>query len=281
MSTARKRQLGSWLTKLRQQADHDVDEAGEALGCSGSKIRHLEAGRSRIKRGELTDLLNFYGAPSEVHEQLEAVRQQAEQRGWWQSYRVPEWFEPFVDFESFAAEAMNFELDLVPGLLQTERYAYEVHRAGRYTTNPQDIARRVQARSQRQQRLTEEPPLQFRAVINEAALRRAIGGPEVMAEQLGQILDWCELPNIIVQVLPYEAGAHACPSGAFVVLSFSCPEDEPIGFLDTPLGGHTVDDAEDVDGLRYTFDELRSVALPAPASLDRVHTIRDEHKQDV
>lgn len=210
--------------------------------------------------------------------QLEDTRRQAEQRGWWESYRVPGWFAPFVDFESFATEAINFELDLIPGLLQTERYAYEVHRAGRYTTNPQDIARRVKARTERQKRLTSALPIQLRAVIGEAALHRVVGGPEIMTEQLQHLLDLCELPNVIVQVLPYEAGAHASPSGAFVVLSFEHPEDEAIGFLDTPLGGHTVDRPDDVEALRYVFDELRSTALSAPATLERVATIRDAHQ---
>lgn len=280
MSTARRRQLGSWLVKLRQQAGIDVVEAGRALGCSTSKIRHQEAGRSKVKKAELTLLLDFYEASAEVRSQLEDTRQQAEERGWWESYRVPEWFAPFMDFESFAIEAANFELDLIPGLLQTERYAYEIHRAGRYTTNPQDISRRVQARTARQKRLVDDVPIQLRAVVGEAALRRVIGSPEVMVEQLQQVLDLSELPNVIVQVLPLEAGAHASPSGAFIVLSFDQPEDEAIGFLDTPLGGHIIDRADDVHALRYVFDELRSNALPVPATLERVTAIRDAHQHE-
>lgn len=275
MSTARMRQLGSWLEKLRKQQGFDVEEAAKVLGCSNSKIRHLEAGRSKVKKGELTKLLDFYDAPRDVREQLEATRTQAEKRGWWESYRVPDWFAPFVEFESFASEAYNFELDLIPGLLQTERYAYEVHRAGRYTTNPQDIQRRVKVRLERQRRLEEHPPLQFRAVVAESAFHRVVGGREAMCEQLDHVIERCQLPNVILQVLPFEAGMHASPSGAFIVLSFSRPDDESIGFMDSPLGGHTVDKEEDVSALRYVFDELRSVALPAPASLDRLRTIKE------
>ncbi|SDQ12871.1 helix-turn-helix domain-containing protein [Actinopolyspora saharensis] len=275
MSSARRRQLGSWLTKLRQSAGFDVEDAGTALGCSASKVRHLEAGRSKIKRHELVTLLDLYGADQDVRKQLDETRQQAEQRGWWESYRVPSWFEPFVDFESFATEAVNFELDLIPGLLQTEAYAYEIHRAGRYTTNPVDISRRVQARAERQKRLTELNPLRLRAVVNEAALRREVGGPAVMAEQLDQVMRWCELSNVIVQVLPYGAGAHASPSGAFALLSFD--NNEAVGFLDTPLGGHTVDDPNDVEALKYVGDELRSTALPAPTSFELIRSIREAH----
>lgn len=275
MSSARQRQLGSWLEKLRKESGLDVADSAKVLGCSNSKIRHLEAGRSKVKRSELTKLLDAYEAAPDVREQLEATRAEAEKRGWWESYRLPEWFAPFVDFESFASEAYNFELDLIPGLLQTADYAYEVHRAGRYTTNPQDIQRRVKARLERQRRLEEEPPLQFRAVVSEAAFHRLVGGPEVMRDQIDYIIQQCQLPNVILQVLPFEAGMHASPSGAFMVLAFSQPEDESIGFMDSPLGGHTVDKQDDVEALRYVFDDLRSVALTAPASLDRLRTLRD------
>ncbi|MFI0464474.1 helix-turn-helix domain-containing protein [Saccharopolyspora sp. 5N102] len=272
MSTARRRQLGSWLTKLRNQAGCSVEDSAERLGCSTSKIRHLEAGRSKIKKVELTKLLDLYEASDEVRAQLDETRKQAEERGWWSSYRLPEWFEPYVAFESTAVEVANFELDLIPGLLQTEEYAREIHRAGRYDTDPRDIDRRVKARMTRQNRLSSDPPLQLRAVVSEAAFHRQVGGPDVMKEQITHIIEQCQRPNVILQLLPYEAGAHASPSGTFVILSFP-DQEESIGFLDTPLGGHTVDDEDEVSALRYLFDELRSVALSAPASLDRLRRL--------
>lgn len=274
MATARQRQLGSWLVRLRAEAGCGITDAAECLGCSASKVRHLEAGRSRVTKADLDKLLDRYGAPDDVRKQLERIRRSAQERGWWSSYRLPEWFVPYVEFESFAAEADNFELDVVPGLLQTERYAYEVHRASRYTTNPQDIARRVKARIARQERLTGERPLRFRAVVAESALHRRVGGAEVMREQIDQLVDRCRQPNVIVQVLPHDAGAHASPS-PFVVLSFPSPEEESVGFVDTPLGGHTIDDPDDVAALRYVFDELRSCALSSPDSLDLLRNVRD------
>lgn len=159
--------------------------------------------------------------------------------------------------------------------MQTERYAYEVHRAGRYTTNPPDIQQRVKARLERQRRLHESMPLEFRAVVAESAFHRLVGGAEVMREQIDAVIDRCQLPNVILQVLPYKAGMHASPSGAFIVLSFSRPDEESIGFMDSPLGGHTIDKEDDVAALRYVFDEVRSLALPTPESLDLLRTIRD------
>ncbi|SDO96437.1 hypothetical protein SAMN04487905_101267 [Actinopolyspora xinjiangensis] len=141
--------------------------------------------------------------------------------------------------------------------------------------NAVDPPRWVQARAERQKRLTELNSLRLRAVISEAALRREVGESSVVAEQLDQVMRWCELPNVIVQVLPYSAGAHASPSGSFALLSFD--NNEAVGFLDTPLGGHTVDDPNDVEALKYVGDELRSTALPAPASLELIRSIREAH----
>jgi transcriptional regulator with XRE-family HTH domain len=276
MATARQRQLGSWLVKLRNQAECSVEDAAIHLGCSESKIRHLEAGRTKLKDDVLDKLFQLYGVTDEARKEFDKTRHRADQGGWWSSYHLPEWFTPYLDFESDASEAMNFELDLIPGLLQTERYAYEVHRAMRYPTNPQDIGRRVGARMQRQKRLTSDAPLELRAVVAESAFHRQVGGADAMREQIDQVIAWCELPNVILQVLPYAAGAHASPSSAFVVLSFDHPDDESVAFVDTAIGGHTQNKPEDVAALRYVFDEVRSVALSSPDSLDLLRTIRDD-----
>jgi transcriptional regulator with XRE-family HTH domain len=277
MATARQRQLGSWLIKLRNQAECSVAEAAIHLGCSESKIRHLEAGRTKLKDDVLKELFKLYEVTDEGREQFDRVRRRVEQRGgWWSSYRLLEQFAPYVDFESVASEAMNFQLDLVPGLLQTERYAYEVHRAMRYTTNPQDIGRWVEARMERQKRLTSDPTLELRAVVGEAAFHRQVGGADAMREQIDQVLAWCEMPNVILQILPFAAGAHASPSSAFVVLSFDHPDDEDVAFVDTAIGGHTMDKRNDVAALRYVFDEVRSAALSSPDSLDLLRTIRED-----
>jgi hypothetical protein len=274
MSTARRRQLGSWLSRLRVDAGCGIAEVADRLGCSGSKIRHIEAGRSRIKKTELDILLEHYDAADEIRNQAEKIRREAEQRGWWSSYRLPEWFTPYVEFESFAAGSDAFALDVIPGLLQTENYAYEMHRASRYTTHPQDIRRRVKARIVRQKRLADSEPLRLRAVVAESALYRQVGGAEVMREQIDHMLDRCQWANVVVQVLPYHVGAHASPS-PFVVLSFPDCDEGSVAFVDTPLGGHTIDDPNDVAALQYVFDELRAFALPELDSLNVLREIRE------
>lgn len=267
-----------WLTKLRNEAGYTTTQAAEHLGCSESKIRHWETGRSGAKKIELEALLTFYGASTAVREQLEETRKDGAKRGWWASYRLPSWFAPYVGFETDATKVRNFELDLIPGLLQTEAYAREVHRVGRNSIDTAAIDKSVAARLERQRRLTTEPRLELRAVIAEEALRRAVGGPQIMREQLQHLVERAELPNVIVQVLPFSAGAHASPHGPFVVLSFDSPEDEDIGFTDTPLGGHVIDEPSDVTTLAHLFDEIRSVALPAPESTALLRNIATQYE---
>lgn len=276
-STARRRQLGGWLHRLRREAGASPGDAAARLGCSESKIRHWEAGRSRAKKIELEALLDFYGASAEVRQQLEEIRKDGAKRGWWASYRLPGWFAPYVGFETDAVEARNFELDLIPGLLQTETYAREVHRVGRHASDTEAAEKSVAARLERQRRLTAEPVLELRVVIAEEALRRIVGSEQVMTEQLKHVVALAQRPNVIVQVLPFNAGAHVSPHGPFVVLSFADPEDEDIGFSDTPLGGHVIDDPADVTALSYLFDELRSVALPAPDSVELLHSMASHY----
>ncbi|APU22281.1 helix-turn-helix domain-containing protein [Actinoalloteichus sp. GBA129-24] len=275
--TARRRRLGSLLTEVRTAAHRSVQDAADQLDCSEGKIRNWETGRSGIKKVELSALLDYYGAPEDVRGQLEELRREGAKRGWWSTYRLPDWFKPYVGLEQAASEVRNFEIELVPGLLQTEAYAREIHSTGRHITDPADIDKRVAARMARQQRLTAEPPLELRAVVAEAALHRRVGSADVMAEQLDHLIALSKLPNVIVQVLTYEAGTHPSMTGGFTVLSFAEPTDPDVGFADNPLGGHVIDEAADVAALNFMFDELRSLALPTQDSLRLVTTIHGEH----
>lgn len=278
-SNARRRQVGAWLAKLRHAQGMTVQRAADALGASESRVRHWEAGRSAPKKDDLRRLLDLYEAPGDVRELLQQTRNDVSKRGWWDSYRLPEWFAPYVSFEANAVQARNFEAALVPGLLQTKDYAYEIHRAGRYVTDPRDINQRVAARIERQRRLTEEPKLQYRAVIAEEALLRHVGGHEAMRDQVEHLIEVSQLPNVILQVLPRTIGAHASPTGGFAVLSFESPHDPDVGFSDTPLGGHVIDDADDIEALRYLFDELRALSLSSPDTVALLREIATQYKE--
>ncbi|WP_258718614.1 helix-turn-helix transcriptional regulator [Saccharopolyspora gloriosae] len=272
--TARRRQLGSWLRNLREMKELSPRDAAELIGYSESKIRHQEKGRSVVKADELRRLLDIYEASTEVREQLEALRPEASHRGWWESYRLPTWAAPFIAFESEAREMLTFEPTLVPGLLQTKEYAYEIHRAGRYLTNPPDIDARVNARMERQRRLAESTPLELRAVVTEEVLRRPVGGLSVMRDQLAHLVSMANQQNVLLQVLPLSAGAYACQSGSLTILRFD--EGEDVAFLESPLGGHVVDERSEVDACRYLFDEVRASSMSTAQSIDLVRSIAED-----
>ncbi|APU15683.1 DNA binding protein with helix-turn-helix domain [Actinoalloteichus fjordicus] len=259
--TARRRRLGTSLTELRASARRSLAEAAEHIGCSAGKIRNWEAGRSGIKKFELTALLDYYETPERVRSLLEELRREGAQRGWWSTYRLPEWFKPYVGLEQAASEVHNFEIELIPGLLQTEAYAREIHSAGRHITDPADVEKRVAARMERQQRLTAPVPLELRAVVSESALYRQIGGPAIMTEQLHHLRRLGRLPNVILQVLPNSVGTHPSLAGGFTLLRFVEQADPDVGWSENPLGGHVIEDRDDVAALTFMFDELRGLAL--------------------
>ncbi|SFS34268.1 helix-turn-helix domain-containing protein [Saccharopolyspora flava] len=276
-ANARRRQVGAWLAKLRHAKGMTLQQAADELNCSDSRVRHWEAGRSAPKKADLAKLLDVYEAPDDVRQILQQTRSDSSKQGWWDSYRLPDWFAPYVSFESAASEARNFQVALIPGLLQTRDYAYEIHRAGRYVTDPRDINKRVDGRIERQRRLTEEPVLQYRAVIAEEALQRQVGGPDVMREQIEQLIELSHLPNVILQVLPLTVGAHASPAGGFTVLSFDSPHHQDVGFSDTPLGGHVIEEDDDVAALRYLFDEIRALSMSAPDTVKVLQKILTQY----
>ncbi|WP_406692105.1 helix-turn-helix transcriptional regulator [Saccharopolyspora sp. ID03-671] len=274
--TARRRRLGAHLAELRHAAGLTTADVAEFFGCTAQTIRNWERGTSTMKKVELAALLDKYGAAADTRSQLEETRREGSKRGWWSTYKLPEWFKPYVGLETDAAMVCNFEVELIPGLLQTESYAREIHSSGEHLTKPEDVEKRVAARLERQKRLTGEHPLELRLVISEGALRRSVGGPDVMREQLRQLIDLGGLPNVILQVIPFSAGAHASMPSGFTVLTFAEQADPDVAYMDGPLGGHVIEDPHDVGTLRNLFDEVRAAALPQRESLSLVRTIAEE-----
>jgi transcriptional regulator with XRE-family HTH domain len=263
--TIRRRQLGAALRQLRLDTDHTREEIALVLGCSPTKVTYLESGRNVIGKTELIVLLQHYGQASKLPA-LEELRAEAGKRGWWSTARLPEWLAAYVGLETEASSVRCFETELIPGLLQTEAYAREIHRLRGYL-NADDLERRVQARLRRQERLTADDPLQLSAVLSEAALARCARTPGVAAEQFRQFLNWAQRPNIEIRVLPFDVGLHPGMSGAFTLLSFPDSLLPDAGWQEYALGGHIIDDASDVAFLATLYDELRGQALGCDESL--------------
>ncbi|MCA1194967.1 helix-turn-helix transcriptional regulator [Saccharopolyspora sp. 6V] len=275
-ATAQRRHLGQWLRKLRVGAALSTTDAARRLGCSEAKIRHMEAGRSGAKKLELAALLDLYGADQAVRDEMEEIRRAGTSRGRWSAYRLPSWFAPYVDYETDASQVCTFELGIIPGLLQTEDYVREMHQVGRASLSGDTLDAWVSARLARQRRLLEEPRLELRVVLAEEALHRRVGGPDLMGPQLDHLISMSAQPNVIIQVLPYGAGAHACPHGSFVLLGFPDSDHESLGYMDTPIGGQLVDKPDEVATLAKLFDDVRSTALPVAGSTALIRGLRKE-----
>lgn len=264
--TIRKRQLGAALRQLRTDAGQTREQIALVLGCSPTKVTYLESGRNVIGKTELIVLIQHYGTDAAGKlEALEELRQEANRRGWWSTARLPEWLANYVGLETEASSVRSFELELIPGLLQTEEYAREIHALRGQP--PDDLERRVKARLRRQERLTASDPLQLSALISEAALARCARQPNVAAEQFRQLLDWAQRPNIDIQVLPFDVGLHSGMSGAFTVLSFPDGLLPDTGWQEYALGGHIIDDPADVASLSTLYGVLRDQALGCDESL--------------
>lgn len=265
--TIRKRLLGAALRKLRTEAGDNRDQIAGVIGCSATKVTNLESGRSVIGKTELIVLIQHYG-PDAARKlaALEELRKEAGKRGWLSTARLPEWLANYVGLETEASSVRCFELELIPGLLQTEQYAREVH-ALRGQLASDDLERRVTARVRRQERLTAGDPLHLSALISEAALARCARQPSVAAEQFRQLVGWAQRPNVEIRVLPFEAGLHSGMAGAFTLLGFPESVLPDTGWQEYALGGHLIDGPSEVAALAKLYDELRGAALGRDESL--------------
>ncbi|WP_190821881.1 helix-turn-helix domain-containing protein [Saccharopolyspora pogona] len=257
----RRKALGRELRKLRTQAGESLEEIAKLLGCSTGKVGHFETGRNAPSKPELMVLLNHYNISAQDQAVYEEIRQEASKRGWWSTYRLPNWFSNYVGMETDALRLRNFELELIPGLLQTEEYARAVTVLARHMTEPTEVERKVELRMARQKRLFAEEPLEQIAVISEAALHRCVKTKDVSARQLTHLLEMGERPNIEIHILPFDDGLHASLSGSFALLDFPSETWPPAAYQEYAVGGHLVDDLEIVAALDTLFGELRERAL--------------------
>lgn len=261
--TIRRRRLGSALRRLREDAGLTTTEIAERLGWSHSKISRIETAKTPVTAADVRDLLAHYEIASDEADVLVTLARDAKQRDWWHSYSevLPEWFEVYLGLESEASRLSVYEAELVPGLLQTEDYATALLRSHPITKTPDETEQAVRLRRARQARLSGETPMVLDAVVNEGALRRLVGGANVMRGQLQHLATAAELPNVIVQVLPFTAGAHAGINGSFHVLEFPDPEDPRVVYVDNLTSSLYLERSRDVGQFRLAFEQLQASAL--------------------
>ena len=271
--------LGAQLRRLREASGVTREMAGYEIRGSESKISRMELGRVGFKERDITDLLTLYGVTDpDQRASLQELARQANQPGWWHRYNdlLPSWFQAYLGLEAATSRIRTYEVQFIPGLLQTPDYAQAVVRLGHAGASADEIARRVQIRIERQQILTRERPPHLWAVVDEAALRRPIGGPQVMHDQLAALIGATKLPNIRLQVIPFHAGGHAAAGGAFSVLRFPEQDLPDVVYVEQLTGALYLDRREDVEAYAAAMERLCVEAEPLSRTPDFLHQILAE-----
>jgi transcriptional regulator with XRE-family HTH domain len=241
--------LGGQLRRLREGRNISREQAGDAIRGSESKISRLELGRVSLKERDVSDLLHLYGVTDDGERAsfLELVRE-SNQPGWWHRYHdlVPKWFQDYVGLEESASRIQTYEVAFVPGLVQTEQYARAVVRRGLPDAPPDEVERRVNLRMRRQELLAEPSSCRLWAVVDEAVLHRAVGGTDVLREQLKHLLDVTTQSNISLQVVPFRSGGSAAET-SFTLLRFAERELPDIVYLEHLCGALYLDKPDEVE----------------------------------
>ncbi|MFJ8595673.1 helix-turn-helix domain-containing protein [Streptomyces sp. NPDC093598] len=275
--TARRRRLSIELKKLREKSALTCAQVGEAMDWSGSKVNRMETGSGRVQPSDIDALCRFYDTSDELREFLKALARQAKVRGWWQVHGagVPEWFNIYIGLEQEASTFRQYQCEVVPGLMQTDVYAAELHKAGAHMS-VEDIAKAVHVRMERQTMLRQADAPDAWFIVNEGALRRVIGDRALMREQLERVLETAELPTVTLQVLPFDAGT--CPTtGSFTMLGFPAPEDPDVVYRDGITDAVYLEGEHHVREYTRAFDDLRAAALSPQRSTLLIESILKDY----
>ena len=278
MANARQLRLARLLREFREKAGVDQQQVAKHLGIHRSAIGHWEMARSRPSKEKLEQLLDAYGVDDEERLHVEQMRADSNKSGWWTLHKLPSTFAPYVGFEADAVEAFNFEITMIPGLLQTREYSRALHRTARTPLSPLVVENHVDARARRQERLDEDDPLVLHVVIAEEAFLRTMGSERVMAEQVDHLIAMSKRENIRIHLLPLNAADHTTLQCGFSVLRF--PQHGDVAFVDSPLAGHIVDGSEQTGELNRLFGQFQQAALGAAESRSYLATLRSRYETD-
>lgn len=270
-ATARRWQLGQELRHLREGAGVRPADAAKEIGTSASTLSRIESGRQTIKTAYVRVLASLYEPDTATRDRLVALSEEAGQPEWHStlSKPSPEWFRLFLGYEGSASTLSSYSAELVPGLLQTPEYVHAVLSVGRSTEADGDLDRTSALRLGRRRIITGDDPAVLHVVLNEAVLRRPIGGPDVMRDQLSHLAEMATQPHITIQVLPFTVGEHPAMDGSFTKIGFA---GEWVGmnrvYLENGRGADLLDDTRDLDRYGWIFDALTRLALPTEKSRD-------------
>ncbi|UQU68322.1 helix-turn-helix domain-containing protein [Couchioplanes caeruleus] len=273
--TIRRRRLGAELRRHRDGAGVTIEVVADRLGCSPSKVSRIETGHTSATPRDVQDMLDIYGVHGTEAEELVQIAKEARQKGWWHPFSTV-LTGAYVGLEAAAKSIRAYEQQVVPGLLQTDRYAIAMIRAARPGDTDQEIEQRVRVRMARQALLIQDDPIDLWVVLDEAVVSRPVGGDEVMRDQLVHLARMSELPNVTLQILPFAVGAHAGMDGTFAMLDFPDVEDPDVVFAENATGGLFLEKTDELRKYNSIFETIRATALSPEESRNMIAMLAEE-----
>ncbi|MFK3982641.1 helix-turn-helix domain-containing protein [Micromonospora sp. NPDC050397] len=273
--TIRRRRLGAELRRLREAAGVTIEVVAERLECSQSKISRIETGHTTATVRDVRDMITIYGIVGAESEDLLQIAREARQKGWWASYSTV-LTSAYVGFEAAAGSIRAYEQQVVPGLLQTEDYAKAMIRSARPDITAEEVEQRVRVRLSRQSLLSQDDPIDVWVVLDETVVSRPVGGDEVMRGQLKRLVEAADQPNVTIQILPFDVGAHAGMDGTFTILDFPEPGDPPVVYAENATGGLFLEKVEELQKYAFIFDHIRAAAIRPEDSVALIASLAEE-----
>jgi transcriptional regulator with XRE-family HTH domain len=274
--TLRRRRLGAELKRFREAAGLTQEYVSRHFEWHAAKVTRIETARVAVTPRDVRDLLTLYGVHDEAYrEALMTLARQSRERTWWTDYRDIMRPGNFVGLEAEASSMRVWEPIVLPGLLQTEAYMRALMRTGRSSDPPESIDRRVALRIKRQDRLTGPSPLRLSAIIDESVIRRVVGGAGAMGDQLRHLIDRAQLPNVTLQILPFDAGEHPFLGGSAALLEFSETTHSDVLYVEGLAGDYYEEQPLEVARYRNELERLSSMALDRRMSVKMIENVLD------
>jgi len=263
------------LRRRREAAGVTIDGVAERLECSASKISRIETGHTSATPRDVRDMLEIYGVLGAECDELVQIAREARQKGWWHPYSTV-LTGAYVGLEAAAQSVRAYEQQVVPGILQTEEYAKAMIKAARPDITADEVDRRVRVRLGRQSLLNQDDPIELWVVLDEAVVSRPVGGDGVMRAQLERLVEASDLPNVTLQILPFEAGGHAGMDGTFAILDFPEPSDPDVVYAENATGGLFLEKSDELRKYQFIFDHIRAAALGPEESVAYIAKLAKE-----
>ncbi|GAA1806579.1 helix-turn-helix transcriptional regulator [Actinomadura chokoriensis] len=270
--------LARELRSLRGQAGLSQEAVAEEMGWNESKLTRIENDKSRVLVRDVKRLLGLYKVEGDAADAMLELARLAREPDWWHQYSgaIPEWLQVYVVLEASASHIFGYESEFVPGIMQTDAYARSIMSTAPYPDTEAEIEEKIAVRAARQARLTRDDPLEAWFVLNEAVIRRMVGGRDVMREQIEHLIKLARLRNVTLQILPFASGEHGAMHGMFYLLEFAAPDDPDKVYMEQHIGGLYAQKPPEVSRYRLISDHLRAQALGPEQTIVMLRKLAEE-----